>query len=136
MNDDLISRSALIDELVKGGIFPAMVRRTIERAPAVEAAPARWIPATERLPDNDNFVLVVASGQAGNIRLDNAIELGQFSISEGWILELWPEWEDPKITYWMPLPELPAAGMKENSQNKPLFDADNANEKRAYATCD
>lgn len=69
----------------------------------------RWIPVTERLPDNDDFVLVVASGQAGNIRLDNAFELGQFSMSEGWILEMWPEWEDPKVTHWMPMPEPPEA---------------------------
>lgn len=80
MENDLISRSALLDALVEGRILPAMVRRTIEREPAVDAEPGRWVPVTERLPDNDDFVLVVASGQAGNIRLDNAIELGQFSI--------------------------------------------------------
>lgn len=45
MNDDLISRSALLAALVEGGILPAMVRRTIERAPAVDAVPVvhgRW----------------------------------------------------------------------------------------------
>ena len=109
MNNDLISRSALLAAFVEGGILPAMVRRTIENAPAVDAVPVRWIPVTERLPDNDDFVLVVASGQAENIRLDNAFELGQFSMSEGWILEMWPEWEDPKVTHWMPLPEPPEA---------------------------
>lgn len=39
MNDDLTSRSALLAALVEGGILPAMVRRTIERAPAVDAVP-------------------------------------------------------------------------------------------------
>lgn len=66
-----------------------------------------WIPVSERLPDNADFVLVVVSGQYGNITLDNAIELGQFSMSEGWILEMWPESEDPKVTHWMPLPVPP-----------------------------
>lgn len=67
----------------------------------------RWIPVAERLPGNDDFVLVIASGKSGNITLDNAIELASFSMDEGWILEMWPEWEDPKVTYWMPLPEPP-----------------------------
>ena len=66
-----------------------------------------WIPVTERLPGNDDFVLVIVSGKAGNITLDNAAELASFSMDEGWILEMWPEWEDPNVTYWMPLPEQP-----------------------------
>ena len=67
----------------------------------------RWIPVDERLPGNDDFVLVIVSGKVGKITLDNAIELASFSMDEGWILEMWPEWEDPKVTYWMPLPEPP-----------------------------
>lgn len=67
----------------------------------------RWVSAKERLPGNDDYVLVIVSGKAGNITLDNALELAQFSISEGWILEMWPEWEDPNVKYWIPLPELP-----------------------------
>ena len=67
----------------------------------------RWIPVTERLPGNDNFVLVIVCGKAGCITLENATELAQFSMDEGWILEMWPEWEDPKVTHWMPLPEPP-----------------------------
>ena len=67
----------------------------------------RWIPVAERLPGNDDFVLVIVSGKVGKITLDNAIELASFSMDEGWILEMWPEWEDPKVTYWMPLPEPP-----------------------------
>lgn len=111
MENDLISRSALLAALLgEGWILPAKVRWMIERAPAVDAVPVRWIPVTERMPDIDDFVLAVVSGQAGNIRLDNAIELGQFSISEGWILEMWPELEDTKVTHWMPLPELPKEG--------------------------
>ena len=67
----------------------------------------RWIPVTDRLPDSDDFVLVIASGIVGNITLDNAIELAAFSEVEGWILEMWPELEDPKVTHWMPVPEPP-----------------------------
>ena len=37
-------------------------------------------------------------------------KLAEFSKDEGWILEMWPEWEDPFVTYWMPLPKPPAEG--------------------------
>ena len=68
----------------------------------------RWIPVTERLPDDGEQVIVVATGKPeSNITLDNAIEFAEFSTDEGWILEMRPEWEDPKVTYWMPCPEPP-----------------------------
>ena len=37
MNDDLISRSALLADLREKGFLPAIVQRAIERAPAVDA---------------------------------------------------------------------------------------------------
>lgn len=37
MNDDLISRSALLADLRKKGFLPVIVRRTIERAPTIDA---------------------------------------------------------------------------------------------------
>ena len=66
-----------------------------------------WISVKDRLPNDDDSALVIVSGKVGNITLDNAIELAQFSMDEGWILEMWPEWEDPKVRYWMPLPKPP-----------------------------
>ena len=69
-----------------------------------------WISVEDRLPDNDDIVMVIASGKVGNITLVNAFELETYSIDEGWILEMWPEWEDPKVTYWMPLPQPPEEG--------------------------
>ena len=67
----------------------------------------RWIPTSERLPENDHSVLVIVSGRIGNIHLDRAIELAEFSMDEGWILEMWPEWENPTVTHWRPMPEVP-----------------------------
>ena len=37
MNDDLISRGALLADLHEKGFLPAIVRRAIERAPAIDA---------------------------------------------------------------------------------------------------
>lgn len=42
MNDDLISRSALVNEFIKLGIYPAYVRRVIERAPGIETDPCAF----------------------------------------------------------------------------------------------
>lgn len=66
-----------------------------------------WIPVTERLPEPGKMVLLIVSGKVKNITLIDAYELGEFDTDEGWILEMWPEWKDPKVTHWMPLPELP-----------------------------
>ena len=68
---------------------------------------ARWIPCSERLPGLPIDVLAVVSGTVGNIRLVNSLEIGSFHVDEGWILEMWPEWEDPNVTHWQPLPEPP-----------------------------
>ena len=66
-----------------------------------------WIPVSERLPEPEKMVLLTVSGKFKNISFVDAYELGEFDTDEGWILEMWPEWKDPKVTHWMPLPELP-----------------------------
>lgn len=75
----------------------------------------RWIPCSERLPESTLELLVIVSGKVGNITLVNSVEIGNFDRDEGWILEMWPEWEDPNVTHWMPLPEPPEEGENENA---------------------
>lgn len=65
----------------------------------------RWIPVTERMPENDNQVLAIVSGRWENITFDHAYELASWSAEEGWIMEAWPELENPEVTHWKPLPE-------------------------------
>lgn len=77
----------------------------------------KWIPCSERLPDSQWDVLVIASGKVGNIRLENSVEIGNFSLDDGWILEMWPEWENPTVTHWMPMPEPPKEGEAENENH-------------------
>ena len=64
MNDDLISRSALLADLREKGFLPAIVQRSIERAPAVDAVPVvrcreckhRYTDSwCEYADDDDNF---------------------------------------------------------------------------------
>ena len=67
----------------------------------------RWIPVAERLPENDNYVLVVATGNFEKVYLEQAIEFATYTEKEGWVLEMWPEMENPVVTYWMPVPDRP-----------------------------
>ena len=74
---------------------------------SAELLERRWIPVTERLPDYDDLVLVIASGKPKeNITLDEAVELATL-YSDNWCLETWPEWTGANVTHWMPLPEPP-----------------------------
>ena len=72
---------------------------------------ADWIPVTERLPEDDICVLVLASGRPlSNVLLDRCQEIAEHS-DDGWIIAEWPEWKNPAITHWMPLPEPPEVKM-------------------------
>ena len=67
-----------------------------------------WISVKDKLPDQSGEVLVIVSGNPQkNITLNCAYELAEYDPYDGWIMEMWPEWEDAVVTHWMPLPEPP-----------------------------
>ena len=67
-----------------------------------------WMSVNERMPDEDQAVIVIANGKPReNIILDGAFELAEWSERDGWFLECWPDWENPVVTHWMPLPDPP-----------------------------
>ena len=67
-----------------------------------------WISVRDKLPDQSGEVLVIVSGNPQkNITLNCAYELAEYDPYDGWIMEMWPEWEDAVVTHWMPLPEMP-----------------------------
>lgn len=60
------------------------------------------------MPDEDQSVIVIANGKPReNITLDGAFELAEWSERDGWFLECWPDWENPVVTHWMPIPVPP-----------------------------
>lgn len=68
----------------------------------------QWISVTERLPETEDFVLAVVNGKpTENVTLVDSIEIASFMRDEGWLLDMYPEWENPKVTHWMPLPPAP-----------------------------
>ena len=82
----------------------------LEDAPTIEAEP-RWIPVTERLPEDGEMVVAIVNGEPRkNIRLIGAYQMATYYRGEGWIVELFPEWMEADVTHWMPLPEPPEDG--------------------------
>ena len=78
----------------------ALVRAAIERLEELTASP--WISVDDRLPEDCQVVLV-----REHVSLVNSYEIATFYAGEGWLLEDYPDWDDPQVTYWMPLPERP-----------------------------
>ena len=90
------------DRIANQSTHIAALQQEIEK---LRGQAPRWIPVMERLPELDELVLVIASGKPKeNITLDNAVELATL-YSDGWCLEMWPEWTGATVTHWMPLPE-------------------------------
>jgi hypothetical protein len=84
----------------------AIICAARERLEELTASP--WISVNDRLPEDEQGVLVIASGRPReHLELDSAHELATFYAGEGWSFDAYPEWEDPQVTYWMPLPERP-----------------------------
>lgn len=108
MNDDLISRSALLavpnvckvteyDESGCGISYNAVPVEAIKAAPVVDAAP-QWISVDERLPEDDGHYLCYTTDGYYNFCV-------YYGDGEWMILDQ----EDlaQNVTHWMPLPEPP-----------------------------
>lgn len=100
----------LVEDDVARDALALIERLEAERDAALEKVP-RWISVEERLPENDDLMLVRANGRIGEIRLEGAYVLAMYC-SDGW--SLWDYEDDEirhlKILHWMPLPEPPKEG--------------------------
>ena len=67
---------------------------------AIRACQPQWISVDERLPSEDGTYLVVVKNWAGHIDTDRF-----YADDSSW--EFFNNSRLPKITHWMPLPELP-----------------------------
>ena len=64
-----------------------------------------WIPVEERLPEGDDFVLVTVTGIYNALTFSSAIQLASYCKDDGWFIEGYPDWENPNVSAWRPLPE-------------------------------
>lgn len=70
-----------------------------------ERSKHRWIPVEKRLPEEDDFVLVTVNGIYNHITFSDAIELGELCSDGTWFIDGYPDWNNPNVVAWMPLPE-------------------------------
>lgn len=101
---------------VSGKVFFEIENALSEAADTIEALSAKlqaanmengggWIACKDRLPKDDTCVLAQVSGKHKNITFENAYEFATYINGEGWILETYPDWNNPSILAWQPLPE-------------------------------
>ena len=76
----------------------------------------RWISVRDRLPENEQEVLVISHGWEGRLlyigtykRTESQTSwlTGITSKASEWSLWGWSYLREPQVTHWMPLPELP-----------------------------
>lgn len=81
---------------------------TVTRLAAEAAVERDWISVEDRLPEDDGDVLAIVSGYpTPNITLEDVMVVAAFCEEEGWYIGEYPDWDNPIITYWMPLPKPP-----------------------------
>lgn len=106
--DSLISRQAAIDAIVqctncgdedtlrayvlKHNLDNGWTGGILEALDAVKDLPSaqpeqRWVPVTERLPEEGLSVPLTISGKTRNITFDHALVMGEWYESEGWYIE-------------------------------------------------
>lgn len=65
----------------------------------------QWRSTRDELPLGQIVLAQVAVHPMPNVTLENGFCLAQYFDEEGWTLDEWPEWKNPDVVAWMPLPE-------------------------------
>ena len=63
----------------------------------------KWIPVSERLPEEYKYVLVTVNEKQKI--LDSVVMVGCYTYEQGWILNGYIDLVNLNVTAWMPLPE-------------------------------
>lgn len=57
------------------------------------------------MPEGDEFVLATVDGIYNTITFSHAIQLASYCEDGEWFIEGYPDWDDPDVIAWQPLPE-------------------------------
>lgn len=99
--DALIERLAAYEDT---GLTPQEIY-SLKAGTTLKAIGAKWIPVKERLPKEDDLVLVTVNGIYNHITFSDVIELGELCSDGTWFIDGYPDWNNPNVVAWMPLPE-------------------------------
>lgn len=94
--NDIISRQAAIEAVGEVHPLDYNAQSTINRIKKIPSA-QEWIPCSERLPDDGQWVLVWGKWQENPIMM--------FRENDAWIDDQFEFYDT--VTHWMPLPEPP-----------------------------
>ena len=96
-----------IDELIlslRRGIHGCAILREVKQ----RLIDLEWRDPDVEIPRDDSFIPALVSGKPkANITLISAACIASYCDSDGWIVEEYPEWENPTVEWWMPIPKPP-----------------------------
>lgn len=81
-----------------------------EKLESLEAGDGWFRPEKGELPSAGRSVIAIVSGSpAKNITLNGSYQTATYygEDSAGWVVDEWPEWENPTVHCWQPAPEAP-----------------------------
>lgn len=99
--DALIERLAAYEDT---GLTPQEIY-SLKAGTILKAIGVKWIPVEDRLPAEGDLVLVTVNGIYNHITFSDAIELGEICSDGTWFIAGYPDWNNPNVVAWMPLPE-------------------------------
>ena len=82
-----------------------------EKLERLEAGDGWRYPEKGELPADEELVLAIVSGSpASGISLVGSYQTASYFANDpaSWVIEEWPEWENPTVHCWQTMPEAPA----------------------------
>ena len=100
----------------RGWCSTTITRDALSYIQQLEAQQPRWISVGERLPEEDQEVLLIAHGwepqsmyigHLHHVEAETSWLTGITSKESEWSISGWSYLREPEVTHWMPLPQLP-----------------------------
>ena len=100
---------AYFDEMI-AGMYRIAAACCWDKLERLKAGDGWFRPEKGELPSAGRSVIAIVSGSpAKNITLNGSYQTATYygEDSAGWVVDEWPEWENPTVHCWQPAPEAP-----------------------------